>query len=328
MNWSRVALASAALFSALASAAAPTMQAAVVTGTHIQLTTLPRPQPQAGELLIQVHDASVNPADWQLATQRVQHGQTGGSIPGFDGAGVVVATAPGVSGFKPGDAVLFWSARAGAYAQYIAVPRTAVALKPSNLSFPQAAGLAHAGLAAWNMLQRLAPVQAGQRVLVLGAAGGVGSASVQIAKMQGAKVIATTSAAHAAYVRELGADEVIDYQTQHFEAGPRDVDIAVNTVDMDNGFRALAVIRPGGHLVSVAGLPVASQCQQRQIACGAPSGPPPALQLALSQLSSWAAAGKLTVTIDRTFALAEVLRAWQYSQAGHTRGKSVIHIRD
>jgi len=320
----------------------PTMRAAVVGPGTVQVREVARPVAGPGQVLVRVRYAGVNPSDWKTAggssddpASRVNSNAGSGTarsgaerIPGLDGAGVIAAAGSGVSGYRTGDAVILWSRARGSYAQYVAVPADTITHKPAGLTFAQAAGVAHAGLAAWNLLVDLAKVHAGQTVLILGAAGGVGSAAVQIAANRGARVTATASARNADYLRALGAATVIDYNTQHFEDQLRGIDIAVNTVDLDNAYRALAVVRRGGQLVSSAGLPQAAQCAARTVTCSAPTPTGTPAGMVLQQLADWAQAGKYQVNIDQTFELTEVLKAWQYSQAGHTRGKSVIRISD
>jgi NADPH:quinone reductase-like Zn-dependent oxidoreductase len=310
------------------------MQAAVVTGSRIRVQEVPRPITRAGEVLVKLQYASVNPADWKRASGTPEDPQIGKPrdgqmpIPGLDGSGVVVALGTSVTGFKVGDAVLLWSRHGGTYAQYVAVSSRDVALKPAALSFEQAAAIPHAGLAAWNLLVDVAKVRAGQTVLVLGGAGGVGSAAVQIATLQGARVVATTSARNASYLRQLGAQTVIDYTTTHFEEQLRNIDIAVNAVDADNAYRGLAVVKRGGYLVSAVGLPAAAQCAGRGVICSARNAATGASGATLEKLASWAQTGQFTVNIDRSFEMTDVLKAWAYSQAGHTRGKTTIRIAE
>jgi NADPH:quinone reductase-like Zn-dependent oxidoreductase len=310
------------------------MRAAVVTPGRVQVRDVARPRAGPGQVLVQIRYAGVNPGDWKSAggspedTRAASRPAIASPIPGVDGAGVIAAVGANVSGYKIGDAVIVWSQAHGTYAQYLAVPVATIALKPQGLSFAEAAGVAHAGLAAWNLLIDLARVHAGQTVLVLGGAGGVGSAAVQIAANRGAHVIATASARNADYLKTLGVQTVIDYNAQHFEDQLRGIDIALNTVDIDNAYRALAVVRRGGYLVSTVGLPTAAQCAARAVNCAtrALNGTP--TQLVLKQIADWSRAGMFKVNIDRTFELADVLQAWQYSQSGHTRGKCVIRISD
>jgi NADPH:quinone reductase-like Zn-dependent oxidoreductase len=316
----------------LAAADTASMQAAVVTGGAIRVQTVPRPVPAAGEVLVKLQFASVNPADWKRASGKPEDPDVGKprpgqpQIPGMDGAGIIQALGPGVTGVKVGDAVLLWSRHGGTYAQYVAVAATAVAVVPDALPLASAAAIPHAGLAAWNLLIDLAKVHAGQRVVVLGGAGGVGSAAVQIARIEGAHVTATASASQRSYLGQIGAEAIIDTSTAHFEEQLRDVDIVVNTVDADNAYRGLAVVRRGGYLLSVAGLPLAAQCAGRAVLCVAPNRALTSTRRALRQMADWASDGRFFLNIDRTFELNEVLQAWAYSQAGHTRGKSVLHV--
>jgi len=319
---------------ACGNAGAATMQAAVVSGSRIRVQTVTRPTARAGEVLVKLRYAAVNPADWKRASGAPEDPLIGEPrdeqvpIPGLDGSGVIVGLGAGVTRFKVGDAVLLWSRHAGTYAQYVAVSSEDIALKPPAVSFEQAAAIPHAALAAWNLLVEVAKVRAGQTVLVLGGAGGVGSAAVQIARLQGARVVATASARNADYLRKIGADTVIDYTTAHFEEQVRGVDVALNTVDADNAYRGLAVVRRGGYLVSVAGLPAAAQCAGRGVICAARTAVPAATGATLERLAAWTQTGRFTVMIDRSFEITEVLQAWAYGQAGHTRGKIAIRIAE
>ncbi|HEY6452836.1 MAG TPA: NADP-dependent oxidoreductase [Steroidobacteraceae bacterium] len=329
-------------------APALSMQAAVAAGGRVPVRTVARPVATPGQVLVKLRFAGVNPADWKAASGRPEQpepagaaasaaaniadedtaaGPARGAIPGVDGSGIIVALGAGVHDCRIGEPVILWSAARGTYAQYVVVAAGALVRKPAALSYEQAAGLAHAGLAAWNMLVQSAHVRPGEHVLVLGGAGGVGSAAVQIARNEGAHVTATGSGRNAAYLRSLGAEQVIDYTREHFEEQVRDADIVVNTVDADDAYRGLAVLRRGGFLVSVNGLPRPEQCAARGVHCvartlGAPVGP------VLRQLAEWSRTGRFTVNIDRVFELSEVVKAWGYSQAGRTRGKSVIRIGD
>lgn len=309
------------------------MQAAIVSAGRIRIQMVPKPVPGVGQVLIKVAYAGVNPADWKRASGKPEDADVGRPppdvlIPGLDGSGVVAGLGSHVTKFKVGDAVLFWSRSGGSYAQYIAVAIDTVALKPQSLPFAQAAGIPHAGLAAFNLLIDVARVHAGQSVLVLGGAGGVGSAAVQIAKLRGARVIATASARNADYLTKLGADSVIDYGARHFEEQLRDIDVAVNAVDTDNAYRALAVVKRGGYLVSVAGLPSSAECATRGVVCSARSASGTPIGTALEQMAAWTQTGQFSINIDRTFGMNQVFQAWAYSQAGHTRGKSVIQMSE
>jgi NADPH:quinone reductase-like Zn-dependent oxidoreductase len=333
-------LACAALAAASSAAADDaTMQAAVPRGGTVRVQTLPRPVAAAGEVLVSLRFAGVNPDDWKYAAGRPEAAAEAGPaaaayvvgdgpapIPGLDGAGVVAALGAGVANLRVGDAVMLWSARRGTYAQFVSVPSLTVVRKPDGLSFEEAAGLAHAGLAAWNLLIDIAHVHAGQSVLVLGAAGGVGSSAVQIARARGAHVIATASARNTEYLQSIGAEQVIDYTRVHFEDLVRNADVVVNTVDSDNAYRGLAVTRRGGFLVSVNGLPPRDQCAARGVSCAARNFDGTPVGEVLGKLGEWAQAGRYRVHVDRVFALTEVIKAWGYSQTGHTQGKSLIRM--
>ena len=197
----------------------------------------PRPKPPPGDVLIRVHAAAINPVDWKVREgylrERVKH-----SLPlilGWDVSGVVEETAPGVSRFKIGDEVYSRPdlARDGSDAEYIAVRESEIAFKPTSIDHIHAAATPLAGITAWQSLIGAARVSSGQRVLIHGAAGGVGHFAVQLAKWQGAHVIATASARNHDFVRQLGADEVIDYQTVKFEDVARDVDVVLDTIGGD-----------------------------------------------------------------------------------------------
>jgi NADPH:quinone reductase-like Zn-dependent oxidoreductase len=322
------------LFSTRDNAMAAQMQAAVVQGARVRVETVERPTPKAGEVLVRVHFAAVNPADWKRANGAPEDAAIGRpragrpNVPGLDAAGVIAAVGPQVTGWRIGQPVLLWSRHGGTYAQYVAVSTTDMAAMPAGLDFAQAAGIAHAGLAAWNLLIDVARIRAGQTILVLGGAGGVGSSAVQIAHLHQARVVTTASAGSADYLHSIGADTVIDYRTQHFDEQLRDVDVVLNAVDADNAYRGLAVIRRGGVLTSLAGLPAPAQCAARGATCSARRPDGTATAIVLRQLAQWAARGEFRVHIDRNFELDQVLQAWSYSQAGHVHGKVVIHVGD
>lgn len=311
---------------ALAAPPTATMQAAVVAQGRIKVQSVPIPKPAAHQVLVRVRVAGINPADWKTAAE--PRPPIRPNIPGYDGAGTIAALGAGVTGFKVGEPVILWSAKQGSYAQYVAVAADAVIAKPDTLSFAQAAGLPYASLTAWNLLVDGAHVANGQKVLILGGAGGVGSAAIQIAAQRGAHVSATASTHNIDYLKSLGVEQAIDYTQAHFEDRLRSIDIAVNTVDIDNAERALAVLRPGGILASVAGLPTPAQCQARGVRCIALTTPGTPALTVLKQLTDWASQRQLRINVDKTFALQEVSQAWLYSQSGHTRGKSVIELSD
>src|SRR6476646_6151408 len=193
-----------------------------------------RPQPQAGEVLIRVHAAGVNPVDSAIRTGHVQEifPVSFPWIPGWDLSGVVEELGADVTKFNKGDEVFAIpdATRNGTYAEYIVARESEVALKPKSLHHIRAAGVPVAAITAWNALFDSAQLRRGQRVLIHGGAGGVGHFAVQLAKRKGAHVIATASARNHELVYELGADEAIDYQTQKFEDVARNIDIVIDPI--------------------------------------------------------------------------------------------------
>jgi NADPH:quinone reductase-like Zn-dependent oxidoreductase len=292
----------------------------------LKLATVAVPKVKAGEVLVQIVAASINPIDWKVRT-----GMYGGPgnlpmIPGRDASGVIVAVGKGVSNFRCGDAIVtFLDDTSGGYAEYVATPTNVVAPKPKNISFAEAAGYPLVSMTAWDGIVRAGRLQAGERVLVQGGAGGVGSMAVQIAKARGAYVITTASARNTEFLKSIGADEVIDYTTTRFEDATKDIDLLFDAVGGETLARSPAVLKRGGRLVSVAGRPPAAACASGAIVC-VPSGAR-GDDTALRQIGTWIEAGKLRVNIDATYPLAEAGAAQERNREGHTRGKIVLQIR-
>ncbi len=214
-----------------------------------------RPVPGPTEVLVRVHATSVNPVDWKTRAG----GGVAMSVPavvGWDVSGVVEEAGPGVTRFAAGDEVYGmprFPHPARAYAEYVTAPSRHLARKPRTLDHEHAAALPLAGLTAWQALVDTADVQAGQRVLVHAAAGGVGHLAVQIAKARGAYVIGTASAGNHDFLRELGVDEPIDYRTTDFAAAVRDVDVVLDSIGGEYTTRSIATLAAGGLLVSIRG---------------------------------------------------------------------------
>lgn len=290
----------------------------------LRVERLPVPQPASGEVLVRVHFASINPVDWKL--------QEAGRLPfpatpGGDFSGEVVALGPAVDGFACGDLVagiVDQAERQGSYAEYLTVPVSEIVPKPAKRSMAQAAAYPTVAVAAWRFLVEGATVQAGERVLVHGGAGGVGSMVVQIAKARGATVIATASARNHDYLRGIGADQVIDYTTTRFEDVVSEVDVVVDTVGGDTLARSPAVLRDGGRLVTLVGTVPAELCAAGRIQC--PQRAPWNVRLGLAGVAPLIAAGQLRVHIERSYPLAEIAAAQQHNRNGHTRGKVVVDM--
>src|SRR5580700_94176 len=217
--------------------------------------TVDRPEPKAGEVLVRVHFARVNPIDWKIRAGYLQQYMPIPlpATPGLDAAGTVEAVGEGVTGFAAGDRV--FGRGTATYAEFAVAPITTIAHIPEGVSFEQAATLHVGGVTAWLGLFDSAHLEAGQRVLIQGGAGGVGSIAVQLARWKGAYVIATTSTANVEFVRSLGADEVIDYTSVNVEDAVHDVDVVLDTVGGEVTAHSWAVLRASGILVAVAGAP-------------------------------------------------------------------------
>ncbi|PRY62360.1 NADP-dependent oxidoreductase [Glycomyces artemisiae] len=258
-------------------------------------------EPVVGErdVLVQVEAAGLN-----LLDEKVRRGQFRQILPyrppfvlGHDLAGTVVAAGAGVRGFKIGDEVFARPAdhRIGTFAERIAVAEADLALKPASISMAEAASLPLVALTAWQALVERGNLQAGQRVLIHAGAGGVGSIAIQLAKHLGATVATTASGSNADFVRELGADTVIDYRTQDFEQLLGGVDLVVDSLGGENLEKSLRVLRPGGKAIGIAGPPDAAFA--REIGAGT------ALRLATTALSAGVRrqARKLGVTYEFLF---------------------------
>ncbi|HEY6123819.1 MAG TPA: NADP-dependent oxidoreductase [Steroidobacteraceae bacterium] len=321
---STLSLVLALSLSVAAHAAPEKMQAVEVgQGGALSVQTRPVPRPGTGEVLIKVRAAGVNPVDWKSAQRRL------GMVPGADVSGTIDMLGEGVTGWKVGDQVLGVARQSGGYAEYAVIPVTTLARKPKSMTFEQAAGVPIAAETAYRALHETGKIARGQTVLIHGAAGGVGSAAVQIAKAAGARVIGTASPNNHEFLRSIGADQVIDYKTQRFEDVVKNVDLVLNTVDADTNARSVSVVREGGILVSVVGAPNPAACAAAKIRCGRPdreTGAPPADMMA--KVVELADAGKFKVHVDGTYTLADAAKAWVKSREGHTRGKLIIQVSE
>jgi NADPH:quinone reductase-like Zn-dependent oxidoreductase len=315
----RAILASLAVLS-LPATAAETMRAVVIgQGGSLKIEQVAKPEPKAGEIRVKVRAASVNPVDWKIGMRADPAARL---VPGRDLSGVVDAVGPDAQGFKVGDAVIA-IAPGGSYAEYAVMAAKIAAPKPTKMSFEEAAGIGVVGETAYRAIVTVANVQKGQRVLIHGGAGGVGSSAVQIAKARGAHVIATASPRNHDFLRKLGADEVIDYNTTKFEDKVKDADVVVNTVDLETGTRSTKVVKPGGIIVSVVGPTPAEPCAAAKIRCeqtGRVTGE------LLRPVVDLANEGKFAISIEQQLTLADAAKAWESNRAGHTRGKIVLTV--
>jgi NADPH:quinone reductase-like Zn-dependent oxidoreductase len=332
-----LALSALVTTSALA-ARIPTEQRAIVqTGSGgpevLKLQSIPVLEPGEGQVLVEIYAAGVNPVDWKIREGFGRPPGASASVPGFDIAGVIVKVGAAVTGLRVGEAVFgrvgpVAEGLNGGYAHYAVVPATNVIPKPTRLTFAQAAGLGVAGGTAERMIERT-QVSAGQRVLITGVAGGVGSSAAQIAKAKGAYVIGTASARHGEYLKSIGVDQIIDYTQGNVAAAVTGVDVVLDTVGGDALRQTLAALKKGGILQSVAGSAPADQCAATAVTCidNGPPGPSdrPYDQL-LEEIARLVDAGKFTIHVDRTFSLNQAAAAQEYNRQGHTEGKVILSV--
>jgi NADPH:quinone reductase-like Zn-dependent oxidoreductase len=311
----------------------------------VKLEEIAKPKPADDRVLVKVHAASVNPLDWHYVRGNpyIMRPMSGLGVPddirlGVDFAGTVEAVGKKVTRFKPGDEV--FGGRDGALAEYVSVREAgAVALKPTNVTFEQAAAVPVAGITALQALRDKGRIQPGQKVLINGASGGVGTFAVQIAKSLGAQVTGVTSTRNAAMVRAIGADQVIDYSLEDFTKGSQRYDLILDLVGNRSLLESLRVLKPDGIYIGIGG--------------GGPSeggfiGPlfgvikesllSPFVHQKLvffvadlnkedmTVLRDLMQSGAVKPVIDRRYRLAESAEAIRYLEKGHARGKIVISV--
>lgn len=288
----------------------------------------PMPEITSTDVLVRVVAASVNPVDWKIREGYLKEMITY-PMPltlGWDVSGVIEAVGADVTRFKVGDAVFSRPdiKRNGTYAEYVAIRADEVALKPKTISHVEAASLPLAGITAWEVLITAGQLKAKQRVLIHAGSGGVGSLAIQLAKSRGAYVIATTSGRNSDFVKSLGADEVIDYKTQKFQAVVKDVDLVFDTLGGEVQEASWSVLKPGGILVSIVSPPP----EERAKALGMRSAfvfiePSAAI---LAELAALVDAGSVRPIVGAEFALADIAKAHAFSQTGRTVGKIVLYV--
>lgn len=290
---------------------------------------VPRPKPGISEILVRVHAAGVNPTDWKHRSGRRFLGDPPYTL-GWDVSGVVEAVGLGVTLFAPGDEVfgmLPYPYGAGSHAEYVVGRARAFVPKPEVIDHVQAGAIPLVSLTAWQCLVDAAGLGEGDRVLIHAAAGGVGHAAVQIAKARGAYVIGTASAPKHDFLRELGADETIDYRDTDFVEAAKDMDVVLDTIGGDNQLRSLETLRPGGIMVSTVPVPAEGlQEKAAELGVRAQCMLVEADHAGMQAIASLVEEGKLRATIAQTFPLAEAARAHEAGETNRTTGKLVLTI--
>ncbi len=318
----------------------------------VRLADMPDPEPREEDVVVQIHAAGVN-----LLDSKIRNGEFKRILPyrlpltlGHDVAGVVVRVGSRVRRFEAGDEVYARPAdgRIGAFAEFIAINESDVAIKPAALSMEEAASVPLVGLTAWQALVERADLRPGQHVLIHAGSGGVGTVAIQLAKHLGATVATTTSTANVDLVRRLGADVVIDYTKEDFTDRLRDYDVVLNSLDKVTLEKSLRVLKPGGQLISISGPPdapfarsieaswivrlvvpalsygIRAKARARQVRYSflfmrANGGQ-------LAEITSLIDAGIVRPVVDRVFPFASTTQAMAYVETGRAKGKVVVSL--
>jgi NADPH:quinone reductase-like Zn-dependent oxidoreductase len=287
---------------------------------------LPDPAPGPGQVLVDVHAASINAADWKVTQGEYKQSQFP-LIIGRDFSGVVGAVGSGVSDLKVGDEVfgVLEGGRDGTYCEKLTVGAAIVAKKPASMSHVEAAALALTGLTALCAIEDCLKLKRGETILVQGGAGGVASFAIQVAKHIGARVITTASAANAAYLKELGADQVVDYKTTDFTKAVGNIDAAFDTVGDDVATRTFQVLKPGGRAAFIASGGQAPKSPRADVQSLRPAvgRDRPHLERILDLRKSGAVRAPHVTLFD----LAKAREALTVSATRHLKGKLVLKVR-
>ena len=291
----------------------------------LQLKQVDKPSIKEDEVLIKIKATTVNPLDMKIREgfmQKMMPVQLP-FIPGSDAAGVIEAIGSKVTRLKVGDEV-FTTSFGGSYAEYIAIKEAQVALKPSNVSFNEAASLAVPFATAYNVLVEVGDLKAGQKILIHGAAGAVGSVMVQMAKAMGAYVIGTASGTGVAMAKVFGADEAIDYKTKDFTTLVKDVDFVADLVGGETQSKSFTVLKKGGKLLSIVMPPSAELAEKFGVTAQFVSLPPShkKLEFGVKLLEQ----GKIKASIAKTIKLEQAAQAQDLVSAGGVNGKIILEV--
>lgn len=322
-------------------------------GGPLRFGDSPEPELRDNDVMVEIHAASVN-----LLDNKIRDGEFKLILPyrlplvlGNDVAGVVVRVGANVRKFKPGDEVYARPAQAriGTFAEYIAINEADVAIKPNNLTMEEAASIPLVALTAWQVLVERASVQKGQKVLIHAGSGGVGTIAIQLAKHLGAYVATTTSTGNMDLVKSLGADSVVDYKKDDFEKVLQGYDVVLNSLGKDTLEKSLAVLKPGGKLISISGPPDPDFARQngsgwplRQVMRLLSSGiRRKSKRLGISysflfmtanggqleKITALIEAGNIRPVVDRVFPFEKTNEALDYVQTGRAKGKVVVAVK-
>lgn len=312
----------------------PTMKAIVIHAFGepevLKYEDAPRPEPKEDEILIRVMAAGVNPVDASIRGGSMKRflGEKLPLILGMDVAGVVEKTGAKITKFKAGDPIYAYLSfkEQGGYAEFAIAKEDETALKPKTITYENAAAVPLAATTAWQALVDTAKIDKGQTVLIHGGSGGVGHFAIQIAKARGAKVIATASTPNQDLLKELGADQTIDYTTAKFEDVVKDVDVVLDAVRGDTLGRSYGVVKKGGIIVSITGQPDQAECEKRGIRGASLMAHPDAK--VLEELAQLIDEKKIKPVVSQVLPLAEAAIAHEQIATRHTRGKIVLKVAE
>ena len=294
----------------------------------LQLGEVPDPSAGPGEVVVDIHAASINAADYKV---RLGGGGSGNlrfpHILGRDFSGVVSAIGPGVGDFKTGDAVFGVTDQGieGCYAEKLAIKAAIIAKKPDRLGHAEAAALGLTSLTALWAVEDTAKLKAGETILIQGGAGGVAGFAIQLAKHLGATVVTTASARNHDYVKSLGADRAIDYNAQDFTTAAGDCDVVFDTVGGEVQVRSYAVLKPGGRLVWIAAAPAGFQPSRKDVQVMRPNVTRDRAHLE-RMVALWERGAVWPPNIIR-YKLADAAEAHRVSEGRHLQGKLVLEVR-
>ncbi|GIN73945.1 NADPH:quinone reductase [Bacillus sp. J14TS2] len=319
----------------------------------MRMTEMPTPEIAEDEVLAEIHAASINPIDFKIRDGKMKLLLTYQMplILGNDFSGVVAKVGAKVTHFKVGDEIYARPRKSniGTFAEYISIHENDIALKPKNLSFEEAASIPLVGLTSYQALTDILNLQAGQKILIQAGAGGVGTFAIQLAKLMGATVATTASEAGASLVKSLGADEIINYKTEKFEEILENYDAVFDTLGGKILEKSFAIIKDGGKIVSVSGMPNARFAKEygsgmfKTLLFSAASYKLTALEKKhnvdytflfmkpsgdqLQNIANFIESGKIKPVIDRTFSFQDAQKAMEYAESGRAKGKIIVKIR-
>ena len=290
----------------------------------MQVEDTPRPSPKAGEVLVKIRAAGVNPIDWKIREGYLKD-LAPKSFPltlGQDFSGEIIDVGGGITGFKAGDAVFGFAK--GSYAEYAVVPVTMIAKNPSTIDFATAAALPTPALTALQIVMKVIQVSKGQSVLIQGAAGSVGAIATQLILSRGGRVIATATKEDISYLKELGVDQVIDFKTDRFEEKVKDVDAVIDLVGGEVLSRSLKVIKNGGMLATTVGPLNEPESAKRGVREVQFKMSPNAEDL--TEIANLFDRGALKIRLSQVLPLTQAKEALDLNQSGRAHGKVILKV--